>query len=262
MDKLNEFFEKITEKAVKFFSDKTSLSYLIPLGVMVVAFAVICIAASNARFVRTLRAAKKAVIKKDRQLPTAINEDIAKAETSCVKPSEFFTSDKYVKLPSLCSIVTRAARVMFGVVIVSAFLAMALSMLCYGSLFAFASVAIIAVIAVGAILCVLCALVGSKAVNKALRAYNMVSDYYDQKYNENFKKVYEAEERGVGVDVDLISEIDRIYEHGESLPKMKEIAVRLQEERLKPENQDSASQQALSAALNKLLKAMDEAINR
>ena len=58
---------------------------------------------------------------------------------------------------------------------------------------------------------------------------------------------------------DVIARIDRIDAEGASLASMKEVAMLLQKERVKPENKAPEQQKKLNEALSKLLKAMSAA---
>lgn len=58
---------------------------------------------------------------------------------------------------------------------------------------------------------------------------------------------------------DVIARIDKIDTEGASLASMKEVAMLLQKERVKPENKTPEQQKKLNEALSKLLKAMSAA---
>ena len=261
MQKLNQLFEKLSEKVATFLAEKVSLTLIIPLALLLVSFIVIWISAYNSKANKVLRRAKKAIGGKG-DIPSAINEEISKAEAACVKPSEFFSFDKYLKLPLITSISFKAGRIMFCVTLISVLFAMMLSMSCYGLLTFYAGIPMICVLVLGTILSVICLIISKRAADSAQKNYYFISNHFDMKYHDKLKTIYQAEESSVTVDTQLLAEIDRIYHEGDSLLKMKEAALRLQEERQKPQNQDKASQQVLSAALDKLLKAMNENINR
>lgn len=263
MNSLNKFIDKSGEKLYEFLSDKQALSFIIPLAVLVVAFAVISIMSACVGYAKTLRKARKALIDKKGNVPTAIDAEIAKAGFACVQPSEFFTAERYLLLPARESLLAKPGRLMLLATMCSGLLAACLSLLCYLSITFYLGYAVGVTFVLGVVLSIIVMLFGRGTARRAAKDYATVRNFYDQQYLDKIKQIYDDtdEEKEVKVDSELIAEIDRIYEEGDTLSHMKEVALQLQEERLKPEYQDSASQQALSAALNKLLKAMDNAIN-